>query len=372
MDNYFMEGDSITINRWMYSGYELNDEIFELFKKVSTINFDYYSKEIKRKLPNNVKKISFECMVNYDLCAILPDYLEELEIFNHANFPTNNLPKTLKSISFGSYYNQELDSLPDSIEEIYFQAIPEPYLCFNKPINNLPKKLKKLQLSYDFNQPIDNLPQSLEVLSLKYEFSQPLDFLPNNLKVLCIESKFNNRLDNLPKNLKMLILISLMYNHNLKSLPENLNILMINIFNYAKEYQFPQSLNTLIYFSNYSDKHPIIRLPPNLKTLILKEYDNELVLPESLEILGIGFDDYFYNIFDNSLELRRYCDTTKLPILPNKLPKNIKKLFIPVNIQWYTIDDDLITHNNKDKIFQYCKDNLYLKIDYSETICLNL
>jgi len=68
------------------------------------------------------------------------------------------------------------------------------FLCFdnnfNQPLNQLPPKLKVLQLGNKFNQLINHLP-SLEKLILGDKFNQLIDYLPLCLKELTLENNFN-------------------------------------------------------------------------------------------------------------------------------------------------------------------------------------
>jgi hypothetical protein len=80
-------------------------------------------------------------------------------------------------------------------------------------LNSLPNGLKVLIIrcedSYpfeSFNKPLDNLPPSLERLDIISEhFNCSLDYLPLSLKYLTISSnKFTSSLNNLPPGLEML------------------------------------------------------------------------------------------------------------------------------------------------------------------------
>lgn len=356
-ENFYLQGDHLTINRWMYSGFELNDYVYSLFSKVRTINFDYYSKPLTKKIPSNVKKVTFECQIEYDICSFLPDELEELELLNTANFRVDNLPKKLRILTFGSSFNQPIDNLPDSVEEIFFFSIPEPYVFFNQPINNLPRNLKKLQLSEDFNHSLDNLPHSLELLILRYEFNKPVDFLPMNLKVLTIDGNFNQSIDNLPDSLEFLFFSPRIYDREISCLPNNLRILGWCVDGYDKNYRLPVNLDTFMYFSNYNTSHKELELPKNLRRLYIKDYDNKLILPDSLETLAIGYEYQHFNFFVNSIELKSNLFVL-LPILPRRLPKKLKKLYLSCYI-------DIVDKNQE--IFKiYMEDNPELEILYDE------
>jgi len=370
-ENYYIDGNQLTINRWMYSGFELNDKIFELFKIVEIINFDFYSKPLNKKLPSNIKKVSFECNPDYDISTILPDNLEELELLNSANFPLNNLPQNLKIIKFGSLYNQSLDNLPNSVEEIYFLGVPEPYIYFNKKIDNLPLNLKKLKLSEDFNQTIDNLPNLLEILILGYEFNECVDFLPISLKTLFIDGIFNQCLDNLPENLETLILSSRNYNKDVKNLP-NLKILCWSVYDYKAEMIMPNSLETFIYLSVYEGHNPEIKYSKNLKNLVMRDYDGELInLPDSLEMLALGYELQFYNYYDNLLEMKGFL-FVRVPLLPKILPRNLKKLKLSWGDNRFVYETDENGRRNIDILKNYRIDYPELEIEFDEFFVINV
>jgi len=345
MENYFINKNILTINRWRNSNYVLDADIYRDFFKVDTINFDYYSTQLPMKLPNNIKRVIFYCDIKYDLSKYLPDFIEEIELNNDANCRISNLPNTVKKITFGFNYNQILDDLPDSIEEIVFNEHPELRDSrFNNEINNLPKKLKKLVLSQDFNQTVDNLPINLETLIFKLKFNKSIDFLPQNLRILKLDRDFNYPLNNLPNNLEVLIINTKNYNHNFDNLPKNLKHFTFTAYNYEKRIVLPEKLEVFIY-SIYKNRVNI-EFNDNLKIFSTKNpYD---IFPSSLETLLIGFDFFFFETEESYIELFSSFNDD-FPIT-QVLPKNLKKLCIPLDKKNYVNNEFKVVYNDYVKI----------------------
>ena len=81
------------------------------------------------KWPNNLKVLKFDAW----------DYFSNGYCkFNHKLV---NLPN-IKELMIGTFYNHDIDDLPDSIEKLYFTRSTH----FNHPINKLPKNLKYINL----------------------------------------------------------------------------------------------------------------------------------------------------------------------------------------------------------------------------------
>lgn len=122
-----------------------------------------------------------------------------------------NLIKIHKQLSVPCNYLYPLDNLPIEIETLYIEEDRqyEAFATFsennfNKPLENLPPKLKKLWIcSFQFNQSLDYLPESLkELIISSIDFDKELNNLPPGLKTLTIEwNKYNKPLYNLPQGL---------------------------------------------------------------------------------------------------------------------------------------------------------------------------
>lgn len=158
-------------------------------------NIDYSSKSLF--LPENLEELHFDYEDYYEpekeyleylikLFDNLPDNLRVLEIPNFWNFPLKNLPLRLEKLYLGIGFNQELDSLPESIKFINFAEQYE----FDKPLNNLPSELEYLNLKFQnkYNHTISNLPNSIKYLELgEYELS--IEKLPKQITELHIASQ---------------------------------------------------------------------------------------------------------------------------------------------------------------------------------------
>lgn len=88
------------------------------------------------------------------------------------------LNPNLTDISFGFFFNDPVDNLPDRLSSVDFQGI------FDRSIDNLPDSIVSItfQKGCFFNQPIKKLPRSLKILKLGRFFNQPLSDLYEKLK----------------------------------------------------------------------------------------------------------------------------------------------------------------------------------------------
>ena len=207
--------------------------------------------------------------------------LDDYEYLKHSNithilFGKNfdqsieNLPIKLTHLRFGEWddickFNNDIDNLPIGLEELCFSE----QSWFNKKINKLPAKLKKLKLGNNFNQSLDNLPKYLEKLEIySFTFDFKLNNLPNSLKILDLDGKYNKTLDFLPNSL-CILRIPDYYNKPLNNLPNNLEELTIE---------------------NYEYSHNLHNLPNSLKKLIIsKRLEKQVKLPKDCVL------DIFYN-----------------------------------------------------------------------------
>ncbi len=91
-------------------------------------------------------------------------------------------------VFFDDNFNRNLDEnilkQIKNCNEIYFGY------DFNKPVDNLPNKIRKIVFGPKFNQPVDNLPSSLEEIIFGDDFDQNIEFLPYGLKKICLGYHF--------------------------------------------------------------------------------------------------------------------------------------------------------------------------------------
>jgi hypothetical protein len=137
--------------------------------------------------------------------------LETLKILNiKENLPLSSKlieyikSNNIKFIEFSSNYSNSIDNLPSCVEHIFFQ----PNSVFNKPLKNLPYKLKTLILGDGYWETLDYLPSSLTYLGYHksiYEFIRRYDTainidtiiinLPPKLLYLSIPKELKDRIN---------------------------------------------------------------------------------------------------------------------------------------------------------------------------------
>ena len=157
-------------------------------------NIDYSSKSLF--LSENLEELKFNYDDSYEpekeyleylikLFDNLPDNLKVLVVPNFWNFPLKNLPLRLEKLYLGIEFNQELDSLPESIRFVEFAE----QCNFNKPLDNLPSQLEYLNLQFQnkYNNTISNLPNSIKYLELG-EYDLIIERLPKQMTELHIAS----------------------------------------------------------------------------------------------------------------------------------------------------------------------------------------
>lgn len=134
----------------------------------------------KVKFPFGIKKIKFGA--DYNKKTELPDSVEEV-IFGYAfNQQNLRLPPHLRFIQFGYEYDQHVD-LPASVIEVQFGN------NFNWPIS-LPRGLKKVSFGSLFQQKLDTLPLGLEEIGFKRHFNYNIQ-LPHTIRVASFGKKFD-------------------------------------------------------------------------------------------------------------------------------------------------------------------------------------
>ena len=125
-------------------------------------------------LIQNLVFLDAECPLSALAHGVLSDFLQEYYKFDQ---PISGKILALLSkyskVHFGSNFNQSIDNLPDTVEEIYLGY------SFDQKIIKLPKNLKILKFSHMFNQEIDILPEySTAVPNIKVSLnSKFLDLL---------------------------------------------------------------------------------------------------------------------------------------------------------------------------------------------------
>jgi len=91
----------------------------------------------------------------------LPNSIKELYLDMRFNLELNNLPNSIKIISFANYskYNKELNNLPNSVKVISF----DEHCIYDKELNNLPYFLEKIHLPLGYNKEIKNINSNCKI-----------------------------------------------------------------------------------------------------------------------------------------------------------------------------------------------------------------
>ena len=137
-----------------------------------------------------------------------PKFLQHLEIiadrYEHEDEGTDynfkRIPKSLKSLTFGNFFNGDIILLPNRLKMLTFG------LYFNQPVDNLPRTLIFLKFGNWFTKNVNNLPASIEVLIFGYYFNSSVNNLPLNLRYLEFGVHFNQKIVHLPPNITYLSL----------------------------------------------------------------------------------------------------------------------------------------------------------------------
>jgi hypothetical protein len=120
----------------LHLGYEFNAAIFPdaLPNKLLKIYFSArYNKPINFKLPNTLYLLSFGHDFNYNIDNV-------------------KLPISLRQLIFGDNFNQPLNVMfPEILSEIFFGV------CFNQPLVHLPKSIKTLTFGHNYIQDISQV-----------------------------------------------------------------------------------------------------------------------------------------------------------------------------------------------------------------------
>ena len=96
-------------------------------------------------LPSNIKILKLDLVTNH----------------NNQNF-IDNLPNTIEELYLYSRFNLELNNLPNSIKKISFGK----YSKYNKSLNNLPRSLEEINLPYGTEIEIKNKPENCKIIYL--------------------------------------------------------------------------------------------------------------------------------------------------------------------------------------------------------------
>ncbi len=152
-----------------------------------------------------LKSLNLGSKFNHEISGLLPESLSYLyfdfeSVFNH-ELSIANLTN-LVILEIGEWFNQRLDNLPDSLEEITFSK----YSRFNRKLDKLPKKLKYLVLPDKYSRALNNLPTNIKKIFIGTEFNHPIDLFPDSLVEIKFDShgKFSCPINRIPTSLLVL------------------------------------------------------------------------------------------------------------------------------------------------------------------------
>jgi hypothetical protein len=150
---------------------------------------DNYNKIIK---DNNITYLDFYCsyIFNQPIDNLQISFFKGKKKFiNRRNKPwyikSCYLPNSITHLRLGEYFNQKIDNLnlPNSITHLILGN-------YNKRIDNLPNNITHLILEGIFNKPINNLPLRLKEIDIRQCIFKEsikenlLDIIPINCKII--------------------------------------------------------------------------------------------------------------------------------------------------------------------------------------------
>jgi hypothetical protein len=148
------------------------------------------SLDIYNDILTQYNKLVFSDYNNLKIC------IETNNIYNikyESNFIRNkfnqevNLPPNLTHLTFGYYFNQQVNNLPKSLIHLTFGY------KFNQKVENLPNLITYLTFGRKFNQKAENLPNLITHLTLskKFSFTKFITYDLQNFKKI-LKKKYNN------------------------------------------------------------------------------------------------------------------------------------------------------------------------------------
>ncbi len=113
-------------------------------KYLTHLTFGYYFNNIIECLPETLIYLTFGNNFSQNICRILPHGLLYLYLGTKFNHCVDHLPLSLKFLRFGMYseFNRRIDHLPSGLTHLEFGLYSE----FKKPICNIPSSITYLKL----------------------------------------------------------------------------------------------------------------------------------------------------------------------------------------------------------------------------------
>jgi hypothetical protein len=166
----------------------------------------------------NLKSLSFGFQYNHVISGLVSQSLQYLRFSFDAKF---NQPLKLSNLNnllvleLGEQFDQDLNNLPESLEELVFAKGSK----FNRKFSALPAKLLQLILPDKYSRKLTQLPPRLIKIFLGTEFTHSIDSFPDSLREIRFnsQSKFSCSINRIPKSL---LVLELPYSYKTK---ENIN-----------------------------------------------------------------------------------------------------------------------------------------------------
>lgn len=235
---------------------------------------------------------------DFDHPVALPHTLKYLSFGKSFNFHVR-LPKMLKTVHFGADFDQNLDNIPENLEELIFGDrfrrpvdLPEGGSLrtivfgkgFNSEITSFPKGVKKVVFGEKFDQKLESLPESITHMEFGSAFSHSID-LPAHIQHVTWNCTVPIPLHTGLKDLKSLTLGDDFY--NLVDIPESVEELTLGS-RYHHPIVFPTRLRKLTWNCNCK-----VDLPGGgfLKEIIFgPTFNMQVTLPEGLTQVTFGYN----------------------------------------------------------------------------------
>ncbi len=197
--------------------------------------------DVQVELPQSLEFLRAE---NATHCIMAPS-VKHLELFSATQQVTNCMPRSITTLYLGRSFIQFLDNLPNSLSVLTFNPHSEFNNKFQCPpciteltLNNafdqpffIPSSLKRLTFGSYFNSQLDvrkSPPLELEYLRFGAYYRKPISVYFPNLRELCFGVSFNNKIQYFPPRLEKLT-VGASFCRALRKLPDTLTHLTIGV-----------------------------------------------------------------------------------------------------------------------------------------------
>ncbi len=208
INNMFQTPDNKPCLTWLFLGDVFNCKITKLPSTLEHLGLgDNYSHPLGQVLLScsNLKSLNIGSQYNHALSGLLPLSLQYLRFAFDSVF---NIPLNLSNLTnllvleLGEQFDQDLNNLPDTLEELVFAKRSR----FNRKFQSFPPNLLQLVLPDNYSRKLSQLPPRLIKISLGIEFTHPIDLFPDSLREIRFDSngKFAYPIYRIPKSLLVL------------------------------------------------------------------------------------------------------------------------------------------------------------------------